>query len=87
MTTAKLSVPSGGLLQLSAGEMSAPSHVNCAGMSDPGLNADVVSCKVVRPGMNGQERELAITDGARRRSSVTLQSASVQLPVMFGFRL
>ena len=87
MTRAKLSVPSGGLLQLSAGEMSEPSHVSCAGMSDPGLNADAASCKVVRPGMKGQEREVAITDGACRRSSVTLQSESVQLPVMCGFQL
>ena len=54
---AKLSVPSGGVLQLSAGEMSAPSHVNCAWMSDPGLNEDVVSCKVVRPRHEWSGRE------------------------------
>jgi hypothetical protein len=50
--------------------MSAPSHVNCAGMSDPGLNADAVSCKVRRLGMNDQEREMAITEAALQHRTV-----------------
>ena len=55
-------VPSGGALQLSAGDMSDPSHVNAAGMSSPGVKALVVKRSVIAKPIRSKGRAPTAVD-------------------------